>query len=134
MDPEIDSFKDFLPSAGRSSTGLSQDGKRAAILFQELRCGTSQADSETLSYTIKLAHEGVGYDESDGGSESMAITSSKKPRQMTASDLSEAARTLEEPFDRLACSFMNRRTNGLNGLEERGGLLLELQTMTEIWP
>jgi hypothetical protein len=132
MDPEIDSFKDFLPSAGRSSTELSQDGKRAAILFQELRCRTSQADSEALSYTIKLAPEGVGYDESDGGSESMAITSSKKLRQMTASDLSEAARTLEETFDRIACSFMNRRTNGLNGLEEREGLLLELQTKTEI--
>jgi hypothetical protein len=52
----------------------------------------------------------------------MAITSSKKSRQMTASDLSEAARTLAEPFDRLASSFMNRRTNGLSGLEERGGL------------
>jgi hypothetical protein len=52
----------------------------------------------------------------------MAITSSRKPRQMTASDLSEAARTLAEPFDRLPSSFMNRRTNGLNGLEERGGL------------
>jgi hypothetical protein len=51
---------------------------------------------------------------------------------MTASDLSEAARTLAEPFDRLASSFMTRRTNGLNGLEERGGLFLELQTMTEI--
>jgi hypothetical protein len=78
--PEIDSFKDFLPSAGRSSTELSQDGKRAAILLQALRCGTSKADLEALSYSIKLSPEGVGYDESDGGSESMTITSSKKPR------------------------------------------------------
>jgi hypothetical protein len=51
---------------------------------------------------------------------------------MTASDLSEAVRTLAELFDRLASSFMNRRTNGLNGLEERGGPFLELQTMMEI--
>jgi hypothetical protein len=42
---------------------------------------------------------------------------------MTASDLSESARTLTEPFDRLASSFMNRRTNGWNGWEERGGLV-----------
>jgi hypothetical protein len=121
MDPEIDSFKDFLPSAGRSSTELSQEGKRAAVLFQALRCGTSQADSEALSFTIKLAPEGVGYDESDGADESVVVTSSKKPRQMTASDFSEAARTLAEPFYRLASSFMDRRTKGLNGLEERGG-------------
>jgi hypothetical protein len=62
MYPEIDSFKDLLPSSGRSSTEISQDGKRAVILFQALRCGTSQEDSEALSYTIKLAPEGVGYE------------------------------------------------------------------------
>jgi hypothetical protein len=39
---------------------------------------------------------------------------------MTASDLSEAARTLAEPFDRLASRFMDRRTKILKGLEERG--------------
>ena len=37
---------------------------------------------------------------------------------MTASDLSEAVRTLadfDRPFDRLSTSFMDRRKKGLNG-------------------
>jgi hypothetical protein len=59
MDPECDSFKDFFPCAGRSSTELSQEGKRAVLLFQALRCGTTQEDGETLSFTIKLAPDGV---------------------------------------------------------------------------
>jgi hypothetical protein len=60
--------------------------------------------------TIKLATDGVGYVENDGGDESEAVTSSEKPRQMAASDLSEAARTLSEPFDHLASRFVDRRT------------------------
>jgi hypothetical protein len=62
----------------------------------------------------------------------MAMRSSKNPWQMTASDLSEAARTLAEPFDRLESSLLNRITKVFNGLEERGGLLLELQNLTAI--
>jgi hypothetical protein len=109
-----------LPSLVRRDKG------QHTVLFQALRCGTPQADSEALSITIKLAPEGVGYDEGEGDDESVAVTSSKKPRRMTASDLSEAARTLAEPFDRLASSFMDRRTIGLNGLKERGGRSAEI--------
>jgi hypothetical protein len=94
MDPECDSFKGFLPCAGRSSTALRQDGKRAAVLFQALRCGTAQEDTDALSFTIKLASDGVGFDEGDDEDASVAAPTSKRQKltkQMTASDLAEAA-------------------------------------------
>jgi hypothetical protein len=59
-------------------------------------------------------------DEGDDEDASVAAPSSKKhklSKQMTASDLAEAARTLAEPFDRLASSFMERRSGDLNGLD-----------------
>jgi hypothetical protein len=37
MDPEIDSFRDILPSAGRSSTELIQEGKEQQFYFRH--CG-----------------------------------------------------------------------------------------------
>jgi hypothetical protein len=112
MDPECDSCKDFLSCPGRSVTELSQEGTRAADLFHALRCGTAQEDAEALSFAIKLASDGVGYDEGDDEDASVAAPTSKRQKltkQLTTSDLAEAARTLADPFDRLASIVMERR-------------------------
>jgi hypothetical protein len=87
-----------------------------------LRCGTSQEDGEALSFTIKLAPDVVGYDKVDDEDASVAVPSAKKQKlikQMTASDLAEAARTLAKPFDSFASELHGKTIWKLQRLGRR---------------
>ncbi len=59
-----DNITDFVTSR-RSNGTPNEEGKRALMTFFALRCGTPEADVDPLDFTIKLAPEGVAYDDDD---------------------------------------------------------------------
>jgi hypothetical protein len=119
MDAECESFKSFLPRVATSSAELSQDAKRAAILFQALKCGTDREDTPALDFTLKLARPGVGYDEGEEETDNIPLYYRKRRRDSSLSsviDMTEVARTLAEPLKTISASIASK-----SGAENRRG-------------
>lgn len=63
---DIDKIGDFV-STLRTTIDLSEEGRRALIMFYALRCGTPDADKYLLDFTLKTCAQGVAYDDDDAG-------------------------------------------------------------------